>query len=136
MNAISVAEKGAIMGAAVLQIFTLCGLYLVLLLMLLYMCGLFNERSVSRGAAFTAFATGRYFMINDRSMCLEDGACMVGVDDRLYLKSYTPIIPLRYFTGKTIIYKILGEIVGCGFTSYMHIVEKNDLTVNTKITRK
>lgn len=74
MNVISVAEKGAIMGAAVLQIFTLCGLYLVLLLMLLYMCGLFNERSVSRGAAFTAFATGRYFMINDRSMCLEDGA--------------------------------------------------------------
>lgn len=133
MNVISVAEKGAIMGAAVLQIFTLCGLYLVLLLMLLYMCGLFNERSVSRGAAFTAFATGRYFMINDRSMCLEDGACMVGVDDR---KSYTPIIPLRYFTGKTIIYKILGEIVGCGFTTYMHIVEKNDLTVNTKITRK
>lgn len=59
-----------------------------------------------------------------------------GVDDRLYLKSYTPIIPLRYFTGKTIIYKILGEIVGCGFTTYMHIVEKNDLTVNTKITRK
>lgn len=35
---------------------------------------------------------------------------MVGVDDRLYLKSYTPIIPLRYFTGKTIIYKILGEM--------------------------
>lgn len=61
---------------------------------------------------------------------------MVGVDDRLYLKSYTPIIPLRYFTGKTIIYKILGEIVGCGFTTYMHIVEKNDLTVINKNYKK
>lgn len=57
-------EKGAIMGAAVLQIFTLCGLYLVLLLMLLYMCGLFNERSVSRGAAFTAFATALFGFIS------------------------------------------------------------------------
>lgn len=48
------------MGAAVLQIFSLCGVYFVVLLMLLYMCGLFDERSLSRGAAITAFITGLY----------------------------------------------------------------------------
>nr|XP_022299694.1 exosome complex component MTR3-like [Crassostrea virginica] len=56
-------EKATIMGAAVLQIFTLCGVIFVLLLMLLYMCGLFNERSVSRGAAITAFATALFGFI-------------------------------------------------------------------------
>lgn len=61
---------------------------------------------------------------------------MVGVDDRLYLKLYIFIIFLCYFMGKIIIYKILGEIVGCGFILYMYIVEKYDLIVNIKIIRK
>lgn len=118
MDVISVAEKGAIMGAAVLQIFTLCGVYFVLLLMLFYMCGLFNERSVARGAAFTAFATGRFFMINVGSTCFEDEEGLGG----WYIKSYS--LYGFFFHGVKQVFIILGgEIFGCGYTVFMLIVE-------------
>lgn len=120
MNVISVAEKGAIMGAAVLQIFTLCGVYFVLLLMLLYMCGLFNERSVSRVAAFTAFATGRFFMINVGSMCLED-------EEGLGWMIYKVILLIRFFFSRVKQVHVFiifgGEIFGCGYTVFMLIVD-------------
>ncbi|XP_063407670.1 uncharacterized protein LOC134691231 [Mytilus trossulus] len=53
----SSAAKGRVMGAAVIEIFTTCGLLFVLLLMLLYMCGLFEEKAVGRLAALTSYIT-------------------------------------------------------------------------------
>ncbi|KAK3088370.1 hypothetical protein FSP39_018354 [Pinctada imbricata] len=50
-------EKGKIMGTAVLQIFTLCGVIFVLLFMLLYMCALFDELYLGRASAMTAYIT-------------------------------------------------------------------------------
>lgn len=127
MDVISVAEKGAIMGAAVLQIFTLCGVYFVLLLMLFYMCGLFNERSVSRGAAFTAFATGMFFMINVGSMCLED-------EEGLGWMIYKVILLIGFFfTGKTSIYNFWGRNLWM-WVYLIHVYcRKYKLTVNINI---
>lgn len=47
--------KGRVMGAAVIEMLTTCGLILVLLLMLLYMCGLYEEKTVGRLAAIFAY---------------------------------------------------------------------------------
>ncbi|KAL5015486.1 hypothetical protein ScPMuIL_009756 [Solemya velum] len=48
-------EKGSLIAAAVLEIFTLVGMVLVLILMIFYLCGLFEEISVGRAAVATAF---------------------------------------------------------------------------------
>ena len=48
------------MGAAVIEMLTTCGLMLVLLLMLLYMCGLYDEKSVGRLAAIFAYISSKY----------------------------------------------------------------------------
>jgi len=48
------------MGAAVIEMLTTCGLILVLLLMLLYMCGLYEEKAVGRLAAIFAYISSKY----------------------------------------------------------------------------
>ena len=52
--------KGRVMGAAVIEMLTTCGLILVLLLMLLYMCGLYEEKTVGRLAAIFAYISSKY----------------------------------------------------------------------------
>lgn len=52
------AEKGQIMGAAVLTMLVMAGFCLVLVLMLLYMCGLFEEKSVGLLAAIVTYIIG------------------------------------------------------------------------------
>lgn len=54
----SSSAKGRVMAAGVFEIFTMCGYVLVLLFMLLYMCGLFDEKTVGKLAAFFAYFTG------------------------------------------------------------------------------